>query len=125
MAKRVWHDDTRPPPEGWEWARTNDQAMVMLKQGGTEEISLDHDLGLEHLDHATDPTAIYQAGKSPNGSGLDLVRWMIEKNLVPAKVTIHSWNIEMGREMAATLNDAGYDCYISVYIPPDFLEVTL
>lgn len=111
---KVWHDDVRPPPKGWVWAKTNAEAEILLTRYRVEEISIDHDLGLEGLD-PEDPDTIFRAGSSPNGSGLDLVQWMIENKRVPAKVSIHSWNPDGARKMAAAFNDAGFDCVVSPF----------
>lgn len=42
---KLWHDDVRPNPEGWVWARTNNEAKRILETESVDEISLDHDLG--------------------------------------------------------------------------------
>lgn len=114
---KIWHDDVRPAPEGWTWCKTNEAVeTILLTQGqdGTPwvtEISLDHDLGAKPAD------GIYAKGQSPNGTGYDLVKWMVENILVPEEVTIHSWNPIGARKMAARLNEAGYDCVIEPYKP--------
>lgn len=105
---KLWHDDVRPPPDGDDWvrARTNHEAMTLLSHGGIDECSLDHDMG-------ADPSAgINAKGSSPNGSGLDLVRWMVEQNLVPPIVTIHSWNYYGAQAMASELRRAGHACIV-------------
>lgn len=42
---RVWLDDVRPAPPGWEWVKHADEAIRLLQTGKVTEISLDHDLG--------------------------------------------------------------------------------
>lgn len=44
---KVWLDDRRPAPEGWVHVRTPEEAIGLLRGGGVEELSLDHDLGLD------------------------------------------------------------------------------
>jgi NAD+-processing family protein with receiver domain len=44
---RVWLDDERAAPEGWAHVRTPEEAIELLRGGDVEEISLDHDLGLD------------------------------------------------------------------------------
>lgn len=44
---RVWLDDRRPAPEGWVHVRTPEEAIELLRSGEVEELSLDHDLGLD------------------------------------------------------------------------------
>jgi hypothetical protein len=43
----VWLDDRRPAPEGWVHVRTPEEAIELLRGGEVEELSLDHDLGLD------------------------------------------------------------------------------
>lgn len=114
---RLWHDDVRLPPEGWAWARTNDAAIEILENENVVECSLDHDLGLDYLTPEqiqADPTLMAMKGRGEQ-TGYHLVCWMIEMEKVPAKVTIHSWNIEKARWMAARLNYFGYDCFLSPF----------
>lgn len=114
---RIWHDDVRRPPDDtWEWARTNKRAkaLLLVNRELAEEISLDHDLGCENVDPDA-PDAIYLAGPSNEGSGYDLVCWMIEQSLVPPIVTIHSWNPVGAQNMAARLNRFGHNCIIKRY----------
>lgn len=116
---KLWHDDIRPAPKGWTWARTNDAAEHLLWTYNVEEISLDHDLGLDYITEkqiAANPEVIFVKG-SAEETGFHLVHWMIENRLVPEKITIHSWNIDRAKEMAETLNDAGYDVTVAPYIP--------
>ncbi len=42
---KLWLDDIRPAPQGWEWAKTSAQANEILRWGRVEFLSLDHDLG--------------------------------------------------------------------------------
>jgi hypothetical protein len=44
---RVWLDDRREAPEGWVRVRTPEEAIELLRRGGVDELSLDHDLGLD------------------------------------------------------------------------------
>lgn len=41
---KLFVDDIRMCPEGWDLARTNSDAIRMLSTGYVEEISLDHDI---------------------------------------------------------------------------------
>lgn len=42
---KLWIDDVRPPPDGWVWVQTLDDAMAAYQSEGPTEISFDHDLG--------------------------------------------------------------------------------
>lgn len=41
---KLWVDDIRACPNGWELARTNSEAIRALSTGLVTEISLDHDI---------------------------------------------------------------------------------
>lgn len=115
---KLWHDDVRPAPEGWVWARTNTEAKSLLLTGRVTEVSLDHDLGFHDVVIPDDPDELAEVlilkGQSDQ-TGYDLVCWMIDNFLVPAKVTIHSWNPLGAQNMAARLNRYGYNCTISPF----------
>lgn len=117
---RIWHDDVRAAPEsGWEWVRTNDEAIKYLQHKGlVEEISLDHDLGHHNLELPQDPDELaevmYKAGQSEQ-TGMDLVTWMIEHDRVPAKIRIHSWNPSGAKLMSETLRRHGYECVVKPF----------
>ena len=51
---RVYLDDERKPPEGWQLVKWPDEAIALLEQGVVEEISLDHDLGDATTGHRTE-----------------------------------------------------------------------
>jgi len=109
---KLWHDDCRPPPEGWVWVKTNDQAKAVLENGWPiVECSLDFDLGLHGVELPGDPdefiTVLQDIGPSAE-DGADLVRWMIENKYVPPNIIIHSWNPAGTKLMSDLFNDAGY-----------------
>lgn len=80
---RVWLDDVRPMPSDFtHWAKTADEAIALLKTGLVEEISLDHDLGLEKTGYTV---ALFIEESAYNGS------------LLPLKIKIHSQN-PVGKE---------------------------
>ncbi len=43
----MWLDDRRAAPAGWVHVRTPEDAIELLRGGEVEELSLDHDLGLD------------------------------------------------------------------------------
>lgn len=43
---KLWLDDVREPVnKSWQWVKTGEEAIELLKQGTVETISFDHDLG--------------------------------------------------------------------------------
>lgn len=117
---RLWHDDCRPAPEGWVWARRNEDAQDILLTGNVVEISLDHDLGYHNIDFETlNPDEVIDAMQlrgQAEETGLDLVRWMVEHDLVPERVTIHSWNPAGARNMQAHLEQNGHACAVVPFV---------
>ena len=100
---KLWVDDARAEPDGWTRARDVKMAQAYLSAYEVEEVSLDHDLGR-------------------GGNGVDLVRWMIERKLVPEQVRIHSWNPVGAKTMAGDLAGAGYSFTITPFSPPTVEE---
>jgi len=114
---KLWHDDVRrPPDESWLWARTNDEAIEFLRAGGVTEVSLDHDLGLEDADPDSEG-AYRRVGSSPRGTGADLASWMCDNDLVPPKVSVHSWNSDGVEAIVAVFQGHGVDVTVAAYRP--------
>lgn len=122
---KLWLDDVRPAPEGWVWARKLSEAKEYLAEGTVTECSLDHDLGFHDIEIPDDPDELIEVmqlrGQSAE-TGYDLVNWMIEHECVPAKITIHSWNGDGARYMAARLNYYGHNCTIAPFKDPRFTK---
>lgn len=77
---KVWLDDEREAPSGWERAYWPDEVVRFLKKGQVEELSLDHDLGNDR-----------------RGTGYDVLLWIEKavatKGFKPPKVMrVHSAN---------------------------------
>lgn len=122
---RLWHDDVRPPPEGWTWAKTNDEAKeVLLGDEVVTHCSLDHDLGMHIANDVNDWDEIieiaYAQQDTESETGLDLVDWMIENERVPGEITIHSWNPSGASLMAQRLVDAGHEVVLMPYSPRNY-----
>ena len=50
---KLWLDDVRDPVQftgqtDWTWIKTAEQAIALIATGQVTEVSLDHDLGIEH-----------------------------------------------------------------------------
>ncbi len=56
---KLYLDDQRPAPVGWVLARSAEEAIARLREGGVTELSLDYDLGDPHF-----------------GTGLDVLDWL-------------------------------------------------
>ena len=87
---RVWLDDERPAPDGWVHVRTPEEAIELLRGGGVEELSLDHDLGLD-------------VGPRER-TGYDVLLWLEEEIAAgrarpPAVLAVHSGNVGAVKRM--------------------------
>lgn len=96
---KLYVDDLRKCPEGWEIARTVSDAIRTLAGGTVLEVSLDHDIAFQ------------------GRHGLELetfegVAWYIAAMWTPPKVTIHTANTPAANIMAAILRAAGIDSTI-------------
>lgn len=82
---KLWIDDLRPAPEGWEWVKSSNEAISVLEDRVSEitDISFDHDLG---GDDTSRPVAL----------------WLAERENFPDRVYIHSANI-VGRDWLMSL----------------------
>lgn len=75
MGFKLYVDDVKPAPSGWQLARTADEAKNFLFTGNVDWVSLDHDLGLKSKD------------------GMEIVRFCVDHGIYPARVTLHSMNL--------------------------------
>ena len=85
---KVWLDDERAAPEGWVHVRTPEEAIELLHGGDVEEISLDHDLGLD--------------GGDRERMGYDVLLWLereVAAGRPPAAISVHSGNIGAVKRM--------------------------
>lgn len=80
MTIRLWIDDLRPAPEGWVWVKTSQEAIqklsdiTLLKEDHLLQlVSFDHDLG-------------------EDDTSRPVLDWMIENDVWPAIVQIHTAN---------------------------------
>jgi hypothetical protein len=89
---KLWIDDVRPTPEGWDRAYTAPEAIAMLQSRQYTCVSFDHDLGYcEHCSHM-------QTMCSHNGNGYEVACWLEEQVAtddtfpIPEVMTAHSDN---------------------------------
>lgn len=68
---KLFLDDIRTVPEGWEGVRTYEECVFRLGTGEYDEVSLDYSLG----------------GRF---TGLDVLKWMTENQKYPPRLNIHS-----------------------------------
>lgn len=96
---RVWLDDIREMPEGFDLhARTFEEAIDLLKTGDITHLSFDHDLGM--------------AGETVAKTGYDVAVWIESKafagKLSPLTWEIHSANPVGRRNIEVAMNNATF-----------------
>ena len=93
---KLWVDDLRSAPDGWQLATTASEAIALLRQGKIQQLSLDHDLG--------EPESVV-------GSGYQVAIWLEEQAytgnwaVIPDRISIHSAN-PVGRQNMLAAIDA-------------------
>jgi hypothetical protein len=89
----VWLDDLRDPKDyapdiKWNWVKTADEAIELLKTGWVRLLSFDHDLDWEHY---ADPNV-----DGVEKTGYDVAAWVeqqaFRKMLPPFEWRVHSAN---------------------------------
>lgn len=81
MGLKLFVDDTRDFPKGYECVRSYDDCIMYFRLfGDFDHVSLDYHLGEEH-------------------TGLDILKWMKENGKEPKHINIHSNHIFGMREM--------------------------
>lgn len=87
---KVFLDDMRTPPAGWELVFWPEEAIVLLRTGAVTDLSLDHDLGDDVRD-----------------TGYDVLLWIEEAvaltEFKPPRITTHSANPAARVRMAAAV----------------------
>jgi len=83
---KVYLDDERKTPIGWERTYTVAETIGLLRTGYVTHLSLDHDLAVEH----------YSGDYSKSETGYDVLLWLEERVfhgfLPPPVIEVHSMN---------------------------------
>lgn len=78
---KLFVDDLRPCPDGWELARTNTAAIRKLAGGYVQEISLDHDIVFKRNKRAPLESETFEA-----------IAWYLAIMPYKPKIKFHSAN---------------------------------
>ncbi len=106
MASRLWLDDRRQPPWGYDlWAKTADQAIAMLEDHEVEHASLDHDLDEAHYEGAGDTSGAIDRSTYANKTGYAVIEWMHARGHWVADITVHTLNGRAADEMMMKLRE--------------------
>jgi hypothetical protein len=81
---KLYLDDERKPPFGWDLVKTANECIAVLGRGKVEELALDHDLAEEHYEPSS--------GLYREKTGYDVCLWMVENEVWPKHIILHSLN---------------------------------
>lgn len=98
----LWLDDIRAAPEGWTWVQSVEECIQKLATGEVEMLSLDNDLGW-----VIDDAYIYQGARALAPEGYKVVEWMVENNVWPEFVSVHSSNVIAKQRMQDMIETFG------------------
>ncbi|WP_022792144.1 cyclic-phosphate processing receiver domain-containing protein [Marinococcus halotolerans] len=85
----IFLDDVRQSPENHVLVKTAEECMRLLQNtADVSHLSLDHDLGTKYF------------------NGFSVVLYLLEKQIIPSKITIHSANAVGGKRMYRRLMEA-------------------
>lgn len=107
---KLFIDDIRQAPDGWERRRTITDAIRLLHNGVVEELSLDHDICHGILGNDIEDGGHGKICTCPeNYSSLAYVVAMMNQEFRPKKIYLHSANPHGRKNMKAILKDAGIE----------------
>lgn len=102
---KLYIDDIRPAPDGWQQARTVTDAIRFLDMFGSQvdEISIDHDIS-----YAVEVAGTQRPFPSPENFTA-VARYIALKygGKIAVQVTVHSANPVGSQDLIAIFNDAG------------------
>lgn len=106
---KLYIDDLRKCPEGWTLARTNTEAIRLLRTLHVEICSIDHDICVPNLDSASD--SVKRRLKVGDETFQPCVYYIIAMKPEdrPKKVILHTANVSAGQYMVSLLQEAGID----------------
>lgn len=98
---KLFIDDVRPCPDGWESARTNTRAIRILATMPVDEISIDHDIQCQMASISGQPGFSHTS----NETYMPVVYYILAmaRELRPKRVFIHTANIYCGKIMMEML----------------------
>lgn len=110
---RLYVDDLRKCPEGWELARTNTEAIRLLATGYVDEISIDHDICVPNVEFISE--GVRKRLQIGQETFQPVVYYIIAMDpaLRPQKVTMHTANTDAGMKLVAMMKKHGIDAVYS------------
>lgn len=106
---KLYVDDLRKCPEGWDLARTNTDAIMRLATGYVDEISIDHDICVPYLNEKLRIRLCVG-----NETFMPVVYYicLMPKEIRPKTIRIHTANYPAGLRMERLLIESGMVCEV-------------
>lgn len=122
MAKKLFLDDVRPVPSGWELVKSYGEFVDWVAANGVPDVvSFDHDLAPEHYDPNWDnPDRNIDYASMNFKTGYDCAKHLVGIG-VPKLVRVHSWNVA-GAANIANVFRGKCEVRVKTYSPADFAE---
>jgi hypothetical protein len=94
MERKLYLDDLRPCPIGWDCVRSFDAFVAYIQEHGVPSvISFDHDLSFDHYPfNETNPTLNIPYDTYKEKTGFHCAKWLTEQNLPVNEIRVHSAN---------------------------------
>jgi hypothetical protein len=100
---RLWLDDLRTMPTDFHvHVKSAWTAISLLKTGIFTEVSLDHDLGFDEVEHRVSRIAARDGGEN---TGLQVAQW-IEKAATDGSLKRLRWRVHSNNEVGVELMEA-------------------
>ena len=111
---KIYLDDVRTPVDKtWTVVRSYEEFVSLIEsipshEQSKIEISFDHDLGVEYFyentgDGPSDYNILYE--KYTEKTGYDCAKWLVDNDIVPAMVWVHSSNPVGAENILGLLNN--------------------
>lgn len=106
---KLYVDDLRKCPEGWELARTNTEAIRILSTGYVDEISIDHDICVPNVEFISE--GVKKRLQIGQETFQPVVYYIIamQPEFRPKKVTMHTANTDAGIKLVNMMQRQGID----------------
>jgi len=106
---KLYVDDLRKCPEGWELARTNTEAIRLLATGYVEEVSIDHDIMVPNVEFISE--GVKKRLQIGEETFQPVVYYIIamQPDFRPKKVTMHTANTDAGIKLVQMMQRNGID----------------
>ena len=117
MSIKLWVDDIRTEPEGWQRARSVTEAIRILDTMEVSEVSIDHDISMKVSVGHGDPRPF----ASPE-TFEPVARFIAAKYVPGIVITLHTASSIGAEKMAGILRDAGHNPAIRLSKPCNRFE---